>query len=1182
MSDVVFYPSAMSGPQGPQGDPGASAYAQAVDAGFEGTLEEWLESLRGERGLRGEPGIAGPKGDPGVDGAPGAPGMDGAAGADGAPGVPGAPGADGQDGVSAYEVAVASGFSGTESAWLASLVGPPGADGQDGAPGQDGVPGVAGSDGQDGLSDAQYVVSTWGEPGHYSSIQAAVNAAETDGRAARIVVWPGTYTENVTIAKPHVHVQAAVNGRSFSTAISGSLTYTAAATQVCTWVGIDVNAGSGTALTVLGTNRAIITIEDCTLTGGSSTLPTISSVNSNTLSDLLLNRVRVMGTSAATALTSTCGRLKIADTEVVAAANAIAVNIDNSVSGGFSTITRFETVGRIVIAGSAPAYVTIGSINAGTGHAIVHAGTGTVSIGDLVLNTSQAEVAQVSGSGTLVYGGTVNWASPLQSLPAAAVAAPGAPVGQQGEPGVAGSDGVDGVDGQDGASAYEVAVANGFSGSEAEWLTSLVGPQGAPGQDGSPGVDGADGADGAPGQDGVDGASAYEVAIANGFTGTEAEWLTSLIGPQGDPGLAGVDGQDGAPGADGINGQDGAPGADGEDGASAYEVAVANGFSGTEAEWLSSLVGPQGDPGADGAPGADGVAGQDGTDGLSVFDVAVANGFSGTEAEWLASLVGDPGPQGDPGVDGLDGAPGADGADGASAYEVAVAGGFVGTEAEWLASLVGPQGDPGPAGVDGAPGADGATGSAGPGVPAGGTFGQVIVKVSNDIDYATAWVDPSVGALSDTTLTNPVTGDVLTYDSVTEQWVNQPVAGGGASTLDELTDVAVDTPQWGQTIKWDGDIEQWVNSYADPARQVVNDGFNPSTTDTIPPATVVYISGGDPQDPYMPPYIAPASNADATGMEAIGITPGPVFPQNGTNVVLAGHVFGVDTSAFNAGDELWLGVNGALTATKPTGVTSIVRVGFVVAADEFDGQILVDIDAAGEQGPQGEPGPGVPAGGTPGQVLIKWIGGDYDTVWSSPVIDNLADVAVTTPSDGQVLTYDSATSQWVNETPSAGSAGALDALTDVTIASPQGGQVIKYNSGTSQWVNGYADAANQMGIFVGNATANQIPYLRAVYISGDVGFSTLVELASNDSANGERAIGVTNGAINSGAGGQVITQGYIYNVNTGSWASGDTLWLDTSGQLTNVKPTGVTSLVRIGFVTIAGASGQIYVSVQVR
>jgi hypothetical protein len=60
----------------------------------------------------------------------------------------------------------------------------------------------------------------------------------------------------------------------------------------------------------------------------------------------------------------------------------------------------------------------------------------------------------------------------------------------------------------------------------------------------------------------------------------------------------------------------GAPGADGEDGASAYEIAVANGFPGTEQEWLDSLNGdggfslePYGDISGDSEPaGEDRVA----------------------------------------------------------------------------------------------------------------------------------------------------------------------------------------------------------------------------------------------------------------------------------------------------------------------------------------------------------------------------------------------------------------------------------------------------------------------------------------------------------------------------------------------------------------------------------------------
>lgn len=56
-----------------------------------------------------------------------------------------------------------------------------------------------------------------------------------------------------------------------------------------------------------------------------------------------------------------------------------------------------------------------------------------------------------------------------------------------------GRDGKDGKDGKDGLSAYELALKNGYVGSEADWLDSLIGP---PGVDGTNGVDGIDAVDG--------------------------------------------------------------------------------------------------------------------------------------------------------------------------------------------------------------------------------------------------------------------------------------------------------------------------------------------------------------------------------------------------------------------------------------------------------------------------------------------------------------------------------------------------------------------------------------------------------------------------------------------------------------------------------------------------------------
>ncbi|WP_432482580.1 hypothetical protein [Kineococcus esterisolvens] len=79
--------------------------------------------------------------------------------------------------------------------------------------------------------------------------------------------------------------------------------------------------------------------------------------------------------------------------------------------------------------------------------------------------------------------------------------------------------------GASGESAYDIAVRNGFVGTEAEWLASLEGADGAPGE---PGADGQDGADGAPGADGADGESAYDIAVRHGFWGSEEDWLAQL------------------------------------------------------------------------------------------------------------------------------------------------------------------------------------------------------------------------------------------------------------------------------------------------------------------------------------------------------------------------------------------------------------------------------------------------------------------------------------------------------------------------------------------------------------------------------------------------------------------------------------------------------------------------------
>lgn len=89
-------------------------------------------------------------------------------------------------------------------------------------------------------------------------------------------------------------------------------------------------------------------------------------------------------------------------------------------------------------------------------------------------------------------------------------------------------------------------------------------------------------------------------------------------GDKGDKGDAGADGLQGPPGVPGVQGDQGRPGE----------------------------TGPQGERGPQGVAGVEGKPGPNGAPGDSAYQVAVNNGFNGSEADWLLSLQGPPGPDG--------------------------------------------------------------------------------------------------------------------------------------------------------------------------------------------------------------------------------------------------------------------------------------------------------------------------------------------------------------------------------------------------------------------------------------------------------------------------------------------------------------------------------------------------------
>ena len=178
------------------------------------------------------------------------------------------------------------------------------------------------------------------------------------------------------------------------------------------------------------------------------------------------------------------------------------------------------------------------------------------------------------------------------------------------------------------------------------------------------------------------------------------EWVSENV--RGEKGDQGVSGRDGARGVNGINGRDGS------DGLSAYQIAVQNGFVGSNSEWLESLKGATAAKGDDGDNGWSpvfrtvtvgngsylelidwvGGTGEKPTDVGFVSDngfvqnVDFANNLRGAKGE-----KGDQGEKGEKGDIGETGSVGGQGRQGYSAYEIAVSMGFEGTEEEWALSL---------------------------------------------------------------------------------------------------------------------------------------------------------------------------------------------------------------------------------------------------------------------------------------------------------------------------------------------------------------------------------------------------------------------------------------------------------------------------------------------------------------
>jgi hypothetical protein len=246
-----------------------------------------------------------------------------------------------------------------------------------------------------------------------------------------------------------------------------------------------------------------------------------------------------------------------------------------------------------------------------------------------------------------------------------------------------------------------------------------------------------------------------------------------------------------------------------------------------------------------------------------------------------------------------------------------------------------------------------------------------------------------------------------------------------------------------------------------------------------------------------------------------------------------------------------------------------------ITVDVQDETVMVEVvNSPGTQGPTGPVGPGVPSGGTQGQIIVKNSATNYDTGWSSQNVV-LGEYGVS----AGYLQLDTTPTQ----TPAIGrfiwddTNGTADLLL-------KGGQTT-LKVGQQQIIR----VVNKTGANLLDSQYKAVR-IRKVSEGGAQGQRLAVVLAQGSNENQSTDVmGIVTENIDNNQDGFIVTFGNVENINTtGSlqgetWLDGDILFLSPTvpGGLTKVKPSAPDHLVIMGYVEYAHQNnGKLFVKVQ--
>jgi hypothetical protein len=250
----------------------------------------------------------------------------------------------------------------------------------------------------------------------------------------------------------------------------------------------------------------------------------------------------------------------------------------------------------------------------------------------------------------------------------------------------------------------------------------------------------------------------------------------------------------------------------------------------------------------------------------------------------------------------------------------------------------------------------GPKGDTGPGVAVGGTTGQVLAKASGT-NYDTQWV-----------ARNPFDQDLNTTDTVNFGEVRIPspdnhakltnlmwrpfsnaYGDNGVEYLGDKVVFADDTEQTtalptgtddGNIVEWDADTSTYV-SVPNDARTLFITARNITGT-TIPKGSVVLITGASGNRPTIG---LAQGNTSANADGVLGITAAAINNNANGRVITEGLASNLDTSAFAAGDKLYLSAvtPGGLVNVRPVQPAHSVAIGVVTRSNATVGSIEVRV-----------------------------------------------------------------------------------------------------------------------------------------------------------------------------------------------------------------------------------------------